>query len=165
MLNHHAFRSPAMLVCCGVLLSSLFSGCTGSGGKEVPEKLIQVSGNVTLNGEALANATVNFVPQNGTEGLGGYGITDASGKFEVIHYSSTNTEEPILGLDPGNYNVSFSKFAKPDGSPVAEDEDAGLVGAIEHLPRHLTEIHPEQHKFIVTPKEGMEPIQFDLKAK
>src|SRR5439155_21810734 len=65
------------------------TGC-GSGNKVVP-----VSGTVTLDGKPLANAHVAFQPEapKGSQnaGVGSYGVTDASGKYTL---KMVDTDQP-----------------------------------------------------------------------
>src|SRR5262245_37720039 len=68
------------LVCVGVVLSLFAAGCN-------PEKLPKlgaVSGNVTMDGQPVANATVTFdgVQEGETASLG---RTDATGKYELYY--------------------------------------------------------------------------------
>ena len=143
------------LITCSLSLS----GCSTADGYNVPIDLIPVTGTVQLDGTPLANATLNFIPANGTSGLGGYAITDDSGSFSVSHYSSSP------GLEKGTYNVTFSKLTMPDGKPIPEGSDAADVGATQSLPGHLTEVWPQNHPFVVTVSADNAPVSFSLKTK
>jgi len=74
------------MVPAGLLLSlgtRLTAGCSGSDVHTVP-----VSGTVTLDGQAVSDVFVNFQPAPGAAAApsaspGSYGITDASGRFEL----------------------------------------------------------------------------------
>lgn len=56
-------------------LALLLAGCGGGGDKL---ELIPVTGNVTLNGQPLEGALVNFL---GTDGLASTGLTDSAGNY------------------------------------------------------------------------------------
>ncbi len=105
-------------------------GCTESD----PElaKLVPVSGTVTLDDKPLSGATVLFSPRGQTPGTGAFGSTDAEGKYTLKHRSN----QP--GIQPGEYTVSFSKMAMPDGSPIPEGKTAADVEAAEMIPEKYT---------------------------
>jgi len=141
----------------GCLVSA---GCTGAtSGHEIPATLIEVTGKVKLDDAPLTSAGINFIPQRGTTGLGGYAVTDDTGSFKALHMSGAT------GLEPGNYDVTFSRIAMPDGSPIPEGKNATDVGARESLPPHLTQVRPEMHPYILTVVAGVKPVEFELKSK
>jgi hypothetical protein len=89
------------------------AGC-GGGGKEYP-----VSGVVTLDGNPVANATVRFFPDEGTDPMSsGYALTGTDGKFVV-----TGGKNP-KGLAAGRYKVTVSKTPPQTAS---SEEGAGAV--------------------------------------
>lgn len=75
-------RSAFWLLGVFVWLGVFAEGC-GRGVKLPP--LAEVSGTVTLDGKALAGATVQFIPDEtkGTKGLPAQGVTDENGHFEL----------------------------------------------------------------------------------
>ncbi len=101
------FRLSAIAVACGSLL--VLSGCGGG------EKLIAVSGNVTLDGKPVEGATVAFVSEDGK--LTFSGSSDASGNF------SLQTGEKI-GAAAGNYKVLVTKSQY---KPTAEAPDPNAM--------------------------------------
>lgn len=145
-----------LLLLCSCLI---MAGCSESSSYQTPESLIPVSGKVTLDGEVLSGATLSFIPQNGTAGIGGYAITDASGSFEAQHQS---TEQ---GLPPGNYAVTFSKLIMPDGNPIPEGKDAADVGAVQALPPFLSEMRSNGPSYLVTVGATPQTVTFDLESK
>ena len=68
----------------------------------------RVTGTVTLDGQPVANARVQFVPDNlkGTEGAMAAATTDASGKYEL----ETAT---VKGAIVGHHKVSVEARAQP----------------------------------------------------
>src|SRR5215208_6840711 len=89
-------------------LVALAGGCSKS-----DPSLVPVSGTVTRNDQPLANATVTFIPKDGTPGFGGVGKTDAAGK-----YTLKGSRDDAAGIPAGEYRVVVSKRLMPDGSEV-----------------------------------------------
>ncbi|MFH1265855.1 MAG: carboxypeptidase-like regulatory domain-containing protein [Planctomycetota bacterium] len=77
MTVHFKTILVAGLLLAGPLLAA--AGCGGAGDR--PE-LGQVVGTVTLDGNALAGATVTFQPKQGKSSRG---LTDAQGHYELIY--------------------------------------------------------------------------------
>lgn len=149
-------RATFLTLLCAIALS----GCSNSSSSyETPEALTPLKGTVTLDGAALTGATLSFIPQNGTSGIGGYAITDESGAFEAQHQSTEH------GLPPGNYAVTFSKLVMPDGNPIPEGQDAADVGAVQALPDFLSNVRPEGHPYQVTVASTPQTVQFELDSK
>jgi hypothetical protein len=115
---------------------------------------------VLLEKKPIAGVSVNFIPQQGTSGLGAYAVTDESGKFQLTHYSHAE------GISPGTYAVTFSKLACPDGSPIPPDAVAADVGAVETLPTEVTVVDPEgNHPYMATITGPQSDLSFELKAR
>jgi len=76
---------------------------------------VGVSGKVTLNGQPLTNATIQFFPQGAMSPAGGTVVTD--GKYEL-------PAKP--GLPPGKYKVSISS---PVGGETATGSFVANPGA------------------------------------
>ena len=87
------------------------------------------SGQVLLNGEPVADATVTFQPVD-PAGKGGSALTDANGYFEA------QTFEPGDGLTEGVHNVALRKVQMVDrnGNVVTEIREPGSVVEKNHLP-------------------------------
>ncbi|TWT61744.1 carboxypeptidase regulatory-like domain-containing protein [Rubinisphaera italica] len=146
----------AALICLMVLTAA---GCGGENSSNTPELLIPVTGTVLLDGEPLGGTAVKFLPYGETKGKGGFAITDAAGKFNAQDYSMAE------GIEPGVYNVTFSKIAQPDGSPIPEGQSAADVGALEILPTHLTSINPDNMKYMLTVESEPISIDYELSSK
>src|SRR5262245_41965169 len=80
-------------------------GCS----KPLDPSLAAVSGTVTLGDVPLANATITFIPKDGTPGFGGVGKTDSAGHFKL---AGSRDNQP--GIPPGEYRVVISKRLMPD---------------------------------------------------
>lgn len=135
--------------------------CTGCGGGDdyvVPE-LTKVSGTVIMDGKPLERVVVIYTPQAGTQAIGGIGVTDSSGKYTLTHKS----DQP--GVEPGKYDVTFSKWAMPDGSPIPEGKTAADVEAKQMIPQKYTIVTESGPRNIAEVKAGEETIDFELKSK
>jgi len=158
-------RCSFFLLCAAGVLVSLVPGCGGESA-DVPD-LAPVSGTVTLDGEPAAGVAVFFSPRsNGedpkerTSGTGATGATDSNGKYTLKHRSGE------LGIEPGVYNVTFSKVAMPDGSPIPEGKLLGEGGSRETLPKRYTVVdETARAKNVATVKKEGGTFDFDLKSK
>lgn len=90
-------------VCALGLVVATLQGC-GPGGP----KLVPVSGKVTLDGKALANKSVNFKPEPGTEGSGAGGTSDAEGNYTLTAVVPGATKS-YPGIAPGTYRVTITE--------------------------------------------------------
>ncbi len=134
------------------------AGCGGSSQK-IPANLVSVAGQVLLDDKPLSGCNVSFIPRDQTKGQGGFGVTDAEGKFSAVHWSNNK------GIEPGTYTVTFSKIAQPDGSPIPEGKNAADVDAREMLPKKLTDPNLQHGANVVTVTEGGSELDFKLKSK
>ena len=100
------FSVLSLLLFAAGLLS--LSGCE----KSLGGNLVPVTGTVKMDGQPLAGASVTFLGVSGTPGLGGSGIADETGKFEISHFRAGK------GLEPGEYKVVINKLVMADGSPI-----------------------------------------------
>lgn len=142
-----------------IFLTAAAATLTGCGNEtKVPAKLVSVMGHVALDGKPLAACNLNFIPRDQTKGTGGFAVTDSTGKFEAKHWSN----EP--GIEPGTYTVVFSKLALPDGSPIPQGKDAADVGAVETLPRKLTDPSLDSADKVVTVVAEGGQFTFELKS-
>ncbi|MBI1345465.1 hypothetical protein GC163_04175 [bacterium] len=123
---------------CG-MASILLMGLPGCGGGAAGPglEMIPVTGTAKLDGKPLAAATVLFNPLPGTKGNGGYGVTDAEGKFTLTDY------QEVPGCPPGDYAVTFTKITQPDGSPIPPGAQRGEVGMEEQIPKVYTVFAPQ----------------------
>jgi hypothetical protein len=116
-------RNLLLLVTITAIL--ILNGCGGG------LKTVNVTGTVTFDGEPIAGATVNFVPQG--EGHIAYAITDAEGRYRL----QTSLGKPGAGTTPGIYDVFFVKMQGVDqGEYVPSAESVSHVGPVVR-PRSL----------------------------
>jgi len=138
---------PLKVIGCGLWL---LSGCFGGGGN-VPE-LIEVSGTVTLDGQPLPDAAVNFIPvvQGNEESRPASGTTDTDGEYS-LQYSSSQT-----GARPGNYRVSISTYRRE-----GEDREGNHVaGVAEKVPS----VYNVKTTLTAEVKADGSPLDFPLKS-
>jgi hypothetical protein len=118
-----------MLVVTKFFSAFLLIGClmiVGCG--EPPDETVAASGVVHLNGKPVEGVSISLVPQEGVSGRGGYGISDAEGKF-VLKSGPEST-----GVLPGTYRVLFQKMRQKDGSPIPADAMAADIEVVNQLP-------------------------------
>ncbi len=89
----------------------LLGGCSDS-------EVKSVTGRVTLNGQPLAGAQVQFCPPAGVDLPSYAAISDVDGRFAVF-----KDPRPGLGLKAGRYVVLVTKFA--GAAAVPKEEVAG----------------------------------------
>lgn len=107
-----------------ILAAGLLVGLAGcKGGSD-----LEVSGTVSLDGEPLKNAAVQFIPQGETAGLGGSAITDGAGKFTLTNAQGGKA------LAPGTYKVVVSKRLNKDGTEPDPNVPPIESQAVETLP-------------------------------
>jgi hypothetical protein len=130
----------------------------GCGGEAIEApNLATVTGLVTYRGKPLPGASVAFVPKGKTPGTGAFGVTDASGRYELTHRTRTP------GVEPGTYVVSVSKMTLPDGSSIPEGQDAADVGAVQVIPPIYSDAaHERNPNQLIVPPTGGE-INLNLK--
>lgn len=107
----------------GTLLSVVFlTGLAGCGGGDAVEKppLFAVKGTLTLNGDALAGASVTFTPKTGPVARG---VTNDKGEFTLTTFDAGD------GAVEGNHTVTVYKSEGGVESPDTEavDPDKGEV--------------------------------------
>jgi hypothetical protein len=99
------FRSSFLRVSGAILFTALT--CAGCGG---PDNVGRVSGKVTLDGQPLSGAIVQFEPLAGNSPSGA--ITDSSGQYSLRY-----TRE-VEGAEIGEHRVRITTFSA--GDPDAE---------------------------------------------
>lgn len=137
-----------LAIVCFFLATSAVCGCGQNGNKIVP-----VSGKVTLDGEPLAGGVINFQPQaaarSSTAGPGSSSRIDENGSFRL------ETIDGIDGAAVATHKVKVYSYS-PE-TPVASDRDTG--------PRK--ERVPAKYNYQTTltfevPSEGTAEANFEL---
>jgi hypothetical protein len=120
-----------------------FLGCGGDGLRRVP-----VRGTVTAKGAPVGNATVLFMPADGTMGVGGIGTTDRDG-----HFTLTGSRRGDAGVVPGKYKVRVSLYVDRDGTVLPSDaKQVDYPHAVESVPAPYSS--PDSPLEVTVPEEG-----------
>jgi hypothetical protein len=131
-------------------------GCSKS---ERKFDLVKVTGKVYMGKEPLKHAAVTFTPRPGTVGIGGVGATDDEGKFTM------SAKGDAQGIEPGEYVVTFTKWAQKDGSPIPEGKTAADVEAVQVVPAAYSNPNLESPPNVVTVKKEGGDFDFQIPAK
>lgn len=101
------------------VLATVLVGCGGGSGADA--ELGTVTGQVTLNGQPLPQAEVQFVPLKG--GRSSYGTTDDNGMYELVYSASA------MGAVIGSHEVRISggETANLDAAADADLIDTGVL--------------------------------------
>ncbi len=132
-------------------------GALGCGGDGLGR--VSVQGNVTAKGVPVGNATVSFVPVEGTKGEGGIGTADADGNFTL-----TGSRRGDRGVVPGKYRVVVSRFVDRDGTILssANFKEADNPHAVESVPAPYSSI---DSPLVVTVPESGGAIKVEIPVK
>ena len=100
------------LIMNGFLVTVLvvFVGCSGDT-EDIPE-LGQVSGTVSMDGEALSGAQILFIP---TAGSSSVGSTDELGRYELAFNKN------VKGAVIGQHTVQIKKYGEPGSANDTEN--------------------------------------------
>ena len=124
-----------------VLGLAMVAGCGGNA------DLGTVAGVVTLDGQPLANATVEFIPTDSGETRSSHdGTTDASGRYELYFSASTK------GATPGAYTVRIW--------PPESDDEPATAPVPKLPPRYST-----RSELTATVEAGDNSIDFPLNSQ
>ena len=138
-------RNETLVLMLVMVITLGIVGCGGSGAEPAFLKdLVPATGTVTLDGKPLSGATVIFSPDISVEGArSATAITDESGAYELITSVPGTSREKSKGALPGQYLVSLSLIAMPDGAPFPDDiideNDAIARGAKQLVPEKYTD--------------------------
>jgi hypothetical protein len=137
-------------------------------------KLVKVTGRVTMNGQPLEGAAVNFHPEG--QGKDAHGFTAADGTFSL---STVATDD---GAEPGKYKVYINYRAGGEGYvPRAESDQTPGGGMREAFAanKQATRDRNRRHEKPTIPPEYSDvsktkleasvppggPLEFDIKTK
>ena len=121
-------------------------GC-GSGVDTPP--LGKVSGTVTLNGEPLDGATLEFLPPNGRPSIG---LTDAEGHYTLLFRADTP------GALVGKHNVRITSQRGRSGGEGGEP-------LVEARPEIVPQDYNDKSSLTVEVTQGSNTLDFDLEGK
>jgi len=131
----------------------VFAGCS-----EPSDETVAAGGVVQLDGKPVEGVTVSLVPQAGVLGQGGYGITDAEGKFVLS--SSPET----IGVMPGTYRVLLQKIRQKDGSPIPADTMAVDIAVVNQIPALYSNPDSSPISAVIPSPDG-QPMTIELKSR
>lgn len=143
-IRHFAITKSLM----SLSLAALLVGC-GSDGPE----LAKVKGKVTIDGQSLPNATLTFIPKEGTPS---YGMTNATGEYELMF---TDTK---YGAQLGEHAVSVEVTKMSKG----EIEELKAQGIEVIQPKvDLPKQYRKSGALSATVSRGSNNIDFSLESK
>jgi hypothetical protein len=119
-----------------------------------------VTGTVTLDGQPVSDASIQFWPKENL-GLGVYsGRTDAEGRFRM---HTRNIPE----VKPGEYHVLIAREVKKDGTLPGPGDDWMALAAPGALRNTLPAAYYDRKKpqFTVQVQPGPNELPFDLKSE
>ncbi len=126
------------------------AGCGGGATDDLPR--LAVSGKVTLDGQPLKEAMIQFVPSEpGATTSGGGGVADGV-------YSISKSE----GLVPGKYQVSITSTPPPAALPAGGTPGDPVAPPKERIPASY---NSKTTLSATVSKEGPNTFDFDLKSK
>jgi len=128
-----------------------------------------VAGVITLDGEPLAEATVNFSPKVPGEGAVGFARTNEKGEYRL----QTMQGNPDAGTLPGEYAVTVSKYKLvPTGRKMQRQcPFTGEVSVEDEMtevllfPEMQTYANVATTPFSATVVKGRNQFDFDLQSK
>jgi hypothetical protein len=129
-----------------------FAGCSGP-----PDETVAAGGVVHLDGKPVEGVSVSLLPQLGVRGRGGYGVTDAEGKFTF------SSGPDAIGVMPGTYRVLFQKMRQKDGSPIPPDLMAADIEIINQLPAVYSSPENTPISAVIPSPDG--DFLFELKSR
>ena len=103
-----------------LLLLALLVGCADS--ESSRPKTYRVSGTVTVNGQPVEGATVNFLLVSGQGSA--IGVTDSNGQYSLTTFSADD------GAVPGEYKVAIFKY-EGAAAPKANTPPQGQLASGE----------------------------------
>jgi predicted small secreted protein len=148
-----------LLVSAIVLNLFLLAGCNQSSAI----KTDVVTGKITLDGQPLTDAYVNFTPQNGG-GNAAYSITDKNGVYKL----QTSQGKANAGTTQGEYLVTIHKSVfEPTGKKITNSETKELTDELKSR-EIVPDIYknPKKSKLSAVVVTGQtNTFDFDLKSK
>src|SRR5262245_29539592 len=138
--------------CAGLLAGIL--ACAGAGCRS-PDKPVAVRGTVTLDGQPVAGAAVQFVPDG--EGLPAIGETQADGTYALT------THEPGDGAVPGKYMVVIVWEPPPPPTFRTGGDGPSRLEMQQALEKHRAAVEKAGKGYTI-PAQYSNPSQTPLKV-
>lgn len=128
-------------VCIGAMLGLALAGCSGKN-----ENLSEVTGTVTLDGQALPDAVVVFSPVSG--GTTSYGRTDSAGNFRMLFRDNE------YGAWLGENIVRITTFDLPANGKPGKKELVPNVYNTKSKTKVVVAAGPNTHNFELKSSAG-----------
>ena len=154
-------QSLSSIFVASLIAITSLTGC-GEQALEAPvEKLVGGAGTIKVDGKPMGGIRIRLTPINETKSVGGsWGVTKDDGTFSLTHW----TNEP--GIAPGSYLITFSRYVKPDGSPLGERDSPAMVQAKETIAKNWSNPEPDQMASLTRrvdiPEGGKTDIEFTI---
>jgi hypothetical protein len=150
-------NSRSVLALALLTLSICAAGCGSSAQSDRPATY-PVSGTVTMNGQPVADANVNFQLADGSRSASG--VTNSQGRFELTTFAAGD------GALPGEYLVAITQFEKPPkGAGVPDDHPDYNPTLGDFVPRNLLPekyANPQTSGLTATVSESGATVSFEL---
>ena len=144
-------RLRSLVVCIAAILA--LSGC---GGQQFDTGT--VSGTVTLDGQPLANASVQFTPtgvQNfDTPAPGSYGRTNANGEYS-LKVITTDAEGALVGMHRVSITLDEEESEDPEKMDLIDDSGNRIPAKYNSQSQLTYEVKAGENK----------DVNFDLQSK
>ncbi|MHC2068209.1 carboxypeptidase-like regulatory domain-containing protein [Bremerella sp. T1] len=157
-MQSRAFSLMALLVFTAI--ASISAGCSKKQDKWTQGRppVYPAAGQVLLDGEPVAEATVTFQPVD-PNGKGGSAITDSNGFFEA------QTFEPADGLTEGSHLVAIrkTKLIDRNGNEVEVVREPGGIREKDFLPKKYAQFDKSGLQVEVAAQNENDLGKFELK--
>lgn len=124
-----------------------------------------VSGVVTLDGQPVSDASVQFLPVDASAGVeAAAGYTDEKGQYRL----TSGNGDAEKGAQAGNYRVTISKIESKnlmEGQPYGTAPPPGKLSYKQTQLLNTVYQDREKSPFAVTVKQGKNTIDLPLKAQ
>ena len=151
-----AFSVLLLFACCMVLFAS---GCSPTSSPDYSELgLVDISGRVLLDGQAMPNVEVRLVTEE--DGIYSYGVSNNDGRYSLMFDSRTR------GIIPGKKQVVVvNASAKAEGGSMNEEEAEETEGAPKKkVESRIPKCYGRDSKYIVEVVGTSNTFDIDLKT-
>ena len=151
-----AFSVLSLFACCMTMFAL---GCSPTSSPDYSELgLVELSGRVLLDGQAMPNVEVRLVTAE--DGIYSYGVSDDNGRYSLMFDSRTR------GIIPGKKQVVVvNASAKAEGGSMEEEEGEETEGASKKKGgSRIPKCYGRDSKYIVEVVGTSNAFDIELKA-
>jgi hypothetical protein len=151
-----AFSVLLLFTCCMTMFAL---GCSSTSSPDYSELgLVELSGRVLLDGQAMPNVEVRLVTAE--DGIYSYGVSDDNGRYSLMFDSRTR------GIIPGKKQVVVvNASAKAEGGSMEEEEGEETEGASKKKGgSRIPKCYGRDSKYIVEVVGTSNAFDIELKA-